>query len=398
MNETYSIGGMTITETKITIRDLVKDYEDKEEEGVSGYSGKLDIRPAYQREFIYNDAERKAVINTVRLGFPLNIMYWAKCESGDFEYEVLDGQQRTISICQYVNNDFSIVKGNDDPNPYLFSNLSPTEQKQILDYPLTVYICEGSQEAKLAWFRVINVAGEVLKPQELRNAIYTGTWLTDAKRHFSKKNAPAVGLSDKYMTGTSNRQDYLAQALSWIADRDKDVPKIKEATDKISAYMAIHQDDEQADDLWDYFKDVIGWAKKLFPKTYKDMKTVKWGLLYNKYHENDYDVKELTKQVEELYGDREVTDKSGIFEYVLGGKESLLSIREFEDEDKRAKYKEQAGICPMCKEHYEYEAMQGDHRTPWSKGGKTVYDNLQMLCEGCNKLKSATEIKFRRFN
>ena len=64
-------------------------------------------------------------------------MYWSK--TGDDTYEVLDGQQRTISISQYVNKDFAIkVNGNDK----FYQNLTDTERKKIEDYELTIYICE----------------------------------------------------------------------------------------------------------------------------------------------------------------------------------------------------------------------------------------------------------------
>ena len=91
---------MKIELKQITVRDLVKDYQDDAEKGVRAYGGLLDVRPPYQREFVYKDKQRDAVIETVRQGFPLNVMYWAKREDGTFE--VIDGQQRTLSLCQYI--------------------------------------------------------------------------------------------------------------------------------------------------------------------------------------------------------------------------------------------------------------------------------------------------------
>ena len=96
---------MKIELINLTIKDISAGYEDKLEQGVSGFGGKLDIRPPYQREFVYDDKQRSAVIDTVNKGFPLNVMYWAVRDDGNFE--IIDGQQRTISICQYVNGDFS---------------------------------------------------------------------------------------------------------------------------------------------------------------------------------------------------------------------------------------------------------------------------------------------------
>lgn len=97
---------MQIQLKEIAIRDLTNGYQDNQEDGVIGFGGKLDIRPAFQREFVYKDKQRDAVIETVLKNYPLNVMYWAVIDLD--KNEIIDGQQRTISICQYVNGDFSI--------------------------------------------------------------------------------------------------------------------------------------------------------------------------------------------------------------------------------------------------------------------------------------------------
>ncbi len=192
---------MKIELHEIPIREVSKDYVNNDEEGVVGYGGKLNIRPKYQREFIYKDKQRDDVIRTIKQNFPLNVMYWVENDDGIFE--VLDGQQRTISICEYVAGKFSL------DNLY-FHNLTDTDQGQILDYKLMVYFCEGNDKEKLDWFKTINIAGEKLTNQELRNAIYSGAWVTDAKRHFSKNGCPAYGIAHNYLKGVAIRQEYLA--------------------------------------------------------------------------------------------------------------------------------------------------------------------------------------------
>ena len=189
---------MEIKLKEISVAELTKGYEDKQEDGVRGYEGKLDIRPPYQSEFIYRDKHRDAVIDTVRQNYPLNVMYWSAREDGDFE--IIDGQQRTVSICKYVNKEFSI-KG------LAFQNLQDDKQKQILGYKLTVYLCSGTDSERLDWFETINIAGEEFSPQELHNAVYSGSWVTDAKRYFSKSNRPKFG--DDYLSGVAIRQEYL---------------------------------------------------------------------------------------------------------------------------------------------------------------------------------------------
>lgn len=372
---------MQITETKVKVSDLCENYSDNGDSGVFGFDGKLTIRPAFQREFVYKDKQRDAVIETVRKGYPLNVMYWSKV--ADDAYEVLDGQQRTISLGQYLNGDFAIkINGNDK----FFHNLTDTEKQQIRDYELTIYICEGTEEEKLEWFKIINIAGETLTPQELLNATYTGAWLSDAKSYFSKRNCVAGAMGDGYIKGNPIRQDYLEKVLSWIADRDN--------LESGQMYMAIHQHDVDANDLWLYYQSVINWAKMMFPTKRKGVTDSQdWGLLYNKYHNKQYNTNILEADIQKLLMDDDVTKNAGIVPYVLSDRtkydEKYLSIRAFTDAQKRRAYEKQGHKCPFCVKNgidteYAYEDMQGDHIIPWSQGGRTVDDNLQMLCQKCN--------------
>jgi len=356
---------MKIELHEIAIKDLVKDYEDKQEEGVFGYGGKLNIRPKYQREFVYKDKQRDAVIDTVQKNFPLNVMYWIK---NGKTYEVLDGQQRTISICQYVKGEYSI-------NARSWHNLTNDEQEKILNYKCMIYFCDGTDSEKLAWFKIINIAGERLTDQELLNAVYTGSWLTDAKRHFSKPGCAAYGLAKDYVNGSPIRQDFLETALDWISKGH------------IAQYMSDHQNANNADELWQYFLAVINWVTATFPKYRKEMKGLPWGELYNLYGKKKFDVKKFETKINELMKDDDVTKKSGIYQYLITGDEKYLSIRAFTENEKRTAYEKQKGICPHCKEHFEIEEMEGDHITPWSEGGKTNIKNLQMLCKHCNRRK-----------
>lgn len=358
---------MEIELKQITIREVAEGYVNDDEEGVVGYKGKLNIRPKYQREFVYKDKQRDAVIETIRKNFPLNVMYWVKNEDGT--YEVMDGQQRTISFCEYVAGDFAL-------DYKYFHNLQNDEKEQILNYKLMIYFCEGTDKEKLDWFKTINIAGEKLTDQELRNAIYSGTWLTDAKRHFSKTNCPAYDMASDYMTGSPIRQDYLETAISWINN------------DKIEGYMAVHQHDPNANELWLYFQAVINWVKATFPKYRREMKGISWGVLYNQFKSAKLDPKKLEEQITKLMQDEEVTKKSGIYPYILTGEEKYLNLRSFTDNQKREAYERQKGICPKCMKHFEIEEMEADHITPWHEGGKTTAENCQMLCKHENRVKS----------
>ncbi len=361
---------MKITLNTIKIRDLVDGYQDNDEAGVVGYGGRLDIRPPYQREFCYDDNQQQAVMDTVENGFPLNTMYWVVRDDG--RYEVLDGQQRTISICRYVNGSFS-------HNMRYFTNLQPDEKENILNYDLQVYFCEGSESEKLSWFKTINIAGERLTNQEIRNAVFAGSWTAEAKKIFSKSNCAGKLLSDKYVNANPIRQELLETALSWFVGKDDKL---------ICKYMGQHQNDANANELWVYFQFVIAWVKAMFIVYRKEMKGIDWGSLYNQYHENSYDPAQLEDEICSLIENDEVTNHKGIYYYLFDRKESHLSLREFDEKMKRKAYEQQGGICPLCKKHFEFSEMEGDHIIPWSKGGKTVMENLQMLCRLCNNTKS----------
>lgn len=368
--ERCKISNMKIELNKIKIKEVVKGYKDSAEEGVIAYDGRLDVRPKYQREFVYSGKQRDAVIETVKNGFPLNVMYWVKTDQGNFE--VLDGQQRTISIGQYVNGDFSL-------NDRFFHNLTDEEQNQILDYELMIYFCEGTDKERLDWFRIINIAGEKLTEQELRNAVYTGPWLSDAKLKFSKSNCVAYLLSNDggaLLTGSPIRQEYLETTLSWINNG------------KIEDYMAKHQHDENAQELWEYFLDVIAWVRKTFTNYRREMSGVEWGELYNEFKDKNLNANKIEEEVKQLMQDDDVTKKSGIYPYVLTRSERYLNIREFKDKEKRETYERQKGVCVKCKKHFAIEEMEADHVTPWHEGGKTTSENCQMLCKQDNRTKS----------
>ena len=395
---------MNIELHKITVRELTKGYVDNNENGVRAYGGRLDVRPPYQREFVYKEKQRDAVIDTLTQGFPLNVMYWAVVDDASerrddngatlgsvASYEIIDGQQRTISICQYVNGDFAF-------NFRYFHNLQPDEQEQILNYELQIYICSGTDSEKLKWFRTINIAGEALTEQELRNAVYAGSWVSDAKRYFSKRNAvyagswvsdakryfskngaPAAKIGSDYLNGSAIRQDYLETAIDWISDGN------------IEVYMSNHQHDASAAPLWQFFQSVITWIETSFRPTKerkKIMKGVEWGMLYKQYKDQVFDYKAIDEEVKRLILDDDVTKNSGIYPYILTRKEKYLSIRAFTDAQKLAAYERQCGICADCKQHFELSQMEADHITPWHLGGKTIAENCQMLCKECNRRKS----------
>ena len=370
---------MTIKQIEVTVGDIARGYINNEEQGIRGYGGQLDIRPPYQREFIYNESEQQAVISTVLKGYPLNVMYWVRrSEDAECPYEVMDGQQRTLSLCEYVDGKFAYDFKN-------FFNQPADIQKIILDYPLTIYLCEGEPSEKLEWFKTINIAGKPLNEQEINNAVYAGPFVTDAKRHFSKSNCGAYRLGKDLVNGTPIRQEFLKKALEWMAEHETREGKPQ----SVVGYMAEHQHDPNANNLWTYFQNVLNWTITNFDlkKFKKIMKGLNWALYYDKYHSTTLDTADLASRISKLILDSDVQKQVGIIPYVLTGDERHLDLRGFPEDIKLAVWEKQHHICPSCQKEFDYEFMEGDHITPWREGGRTVIENCQMLCRECNRRK-----------
>ena len=372
---------MTIKQIEVTVGEIVDGYVNNDELGVRGYGGRLDIRPPYQREFIYNEKEQQAVITTVLNGYPLNVMYWVRrSDDAECPYEVMDGQQRTLSLCQYVAGKFSYDFKN-------FFNQPEDIKKKILDYRLTVYVCEGEPSEKLEWFKAINIAGKPLNEQEINNAVYAGPFVSDAKRHFSKSTCGAYRLGKDLVTGTPIRQDFLKKALEWMAAHETRQGRRQ----SIVGYMAEHQHDPNANNLWTYYQNVLNWAITNFdPSKFKKiMKGLDWAMLYDRYNDSTLDTAAMARRISALMRDDEIQRKQGIIPYVLTGDEHWLDLRAFPEDMKLAVWEEQGHVCPLCKREFDFEFMEGDHITPWRDGGRTVKENCQMLCRECNRRKAA---------
>ena len=374
--------------TEITIKEICNGftYNELEGKGLFGLSGKLTIQPEYQRNYIYADGKKDvAVIDSIIKGYPLGILYFVK--TGDDTYEVLDGQQRITSFGRYVIGKFA-VKVNGMEN--YFTGLAEDLQNKILNTKLLIYICEGTESEIKEWFKTINIAGVPLNEQELLNAIYSGKFVTAAKKEFSNSQNSNIQKWSAYIKGDVKRQDFLACALDWVSKGNKET------------YMSEHRNSEDITELKNYFTSVIDWISSVFKTVEKEMCGLKWGELYEKYYTNPYNPDEVDQKVKELYADGAVKNRSGIFEYVLGGctETKLLNIRIFEDRDKRIVYEKQTkeaekkGIsnCPFCAisdtpnkiKIWKLAEMDADHVSAWSKGGATSIENCQMLCRPHN--------------
>lgn len=388
----------TTLHTTITVADVCKGfrYNEIEGKGLHGLSGRLTIQPEYQRNYIYADGKRDvAVVESVLKGYPLGVIYFVKTgtnANGEDTFEILDGQQRITSIGRFVTGKLAIKDDQDQPQYY--GSLSPHEKAIIDQTPLLIYVCEGTEPEIKAWFKTINIAGIPLNEQELRNAVYSGPFVTAAKAIFSNGDNANMEKWKTYVRGAHNRQEILEEALRWISH------------DRIDDHMAKHRNDPKAAaKLEAYFATVVDWVSSVFEATEKEMCGQDWGTLYVQHKDTPYDPAAVATRVKALYSDPFVKNRRGIFPYILGGEtdKNLLDIRIFEDGTKRLVYGQQTKAaeaqghsnCSYCAmggganatKIWKLAEMEADHVTAWSKGGATDASNCEMLCKSHNRAK-----------
>lgn len=365
-------------------------YNQFEGKGLYGLKGRLTIQPEYQRNYIYADGKKDvAVIDSILKGYPIGLIYFNELEDG--RYEVLDGQQRITSIGRFMTNKLDIH--DKDGNVQNISSLPVNDREKIENTELLVYVCRGTESEIKEWFRTINIVGVPLNDQEMLNATYSGPFVTLAKTEFSNSSNPLLQKWCTFVSGDVKRQQILQTALDWVSHGN------------ISDYMSRHRCDNDITELKTYFLSVIDWASSLFDEVYDEMRGRDWARLYEEHHTKPYDHVVLSRRVAELMEDPCVTDKKGIFEYVLGGEQDkkLLNIRVFSDAIKKSVYYKQKSLaesvgqsnCPFCTQEdgankskiWLLKDMDADHVTAWSKGGATDIDNCQMLCKTHNRMK-----------
>jgi len=382
----------TTLRTDITVKDICEGfvYNDLEGKGLFGLAGKLTIQPEYQRNYIYADGKKDvAVIDSLLKGYPLGLIYFVKVSN--YEFEILDGQQRITSFGRYVTNKFAF-KDENGLEQY-FDGIATDKKNKILETKLTIYECEGEESEIKNWFRTINIAGVPLNDQELNNAIFSGTFVTLAKAEFSNSQNANIQKWSAYIKGSVNRQDFLKCAIDWVSKGN------------IGDYMSKHRKDDNINELKTYFNTVIDWVSGVFIDVEKEMCGLEWGRLYETYHKNAYNPKQVSEEVHNLYGDPFVKNRKGVFEFILGGSTDtkLLDIRVFDEATKRSVYAKQKkeaeakGIsnCSHCtighstnkSKIWAIKDMDADHVTAWSKGGATNIKNCEMLCKTHNRAK-----------
>ena len=399
-----------------TLGEIAKGYKDNSEEvagGVTAMDGKLNIRPKYQRAFIRETDKvwRCNLVDSVLNKRPIGSFYFA--DKGEGYYDVLDGQQRLMTLCSVINagcNGTITINDNGVIKDVAFPKLRKDWQEIIKNYEIDVYICVGNEEGLLNWFTTINQPHSELTKQEIRNAVYCGTFVEDAKRLFSKTKANSAPTSefqdhdspyyfDKFSHSLKlERQDFLERVIDWVSRPMSEYnPRKKNETgdekeERINNYMSIHRNDANADSVAIGYKKIVDWAYRTFDEDIIKQKGVRgcdWGELYALFGHKTFDLEKINREMDELLDNNSIARTQNVAKYVLAGKQTndedenirykLLNVKGLTERERNKLYKMQGGIDPIDGRHYDIKDMQAHHIVPIYAGGETKLGNMVLL-------------------
>lgn len=402
----------------ITIGDLAKGYVDNSENvsgGVFALDGKLEVRPKFQRAYVVdgNKNWQSKLIHSVLNGRPIGTIYFGLTTNKLFKYLNIDGQQRMMTLCGFVNGDLTLpMRDGDKIIEVNFEHLPSYYQERILNYTPCIKVCKGNEEALLEWFVTINQPISELTKQELRNAAYNGSFVEAIKRHFAKTKKSerltndngifmdenSVYYYNHFMNGCEPcRQDIVEVVLDWVSMKYYDT-EIDTDT-RIESYMLTHRNDDNANEAVENYKNVVDWVNDIFlhdyviedERAYQSFRHQNWGKLYLLYKDftksmTDDEKRHITERCRFFIemGASFYQKSTGIYEWVLRGEKDeevnkYLHLRNFNAEDKKYVYKLQNGLDPITKKAYKIEDMECHHILPWKNGGRTDRDNLMLL-------------------
>lgn len=374
------------------ITELAEGFVDNGESGGAWCLNKhICLRPSFQRNAVWNEDQNKKLITTIANNAPIGTIYLGQEVHPDGSLAdltvVIDGQQRLIALCRFLDGQFSITyNGKNLFYEDLYYEL-PEVWNIINNYQIDMYKCLGSLDTQLKWFEKINANSVVLTDQERRNAIFMGEGTELLKHYFSVLNCAGYTLSRNITSSASkwNRQGLLETALKWVSNDDI-----------LTLMNKCHNNIDEAQKVCDEFYKIIDWINSTFINQAEDrlslMKTVDWGWLYNNFHNITIDPDEIEKElIALLRGDEnheEVEKCKGIYTYIFTHNPKELNFRTFSDAIKRRTYERQNHKCALCGTDMSWANAQADHKIPWSEGGRTIEENCQILCKKCNQHKS----------
>lgn len=383
--------------------------------------GRIETNPEYQRDFVYSIEKSSRLIESALMKIPLPKIYL--CEEKDGKLSVVDGQQRIRSFLNFIRNEYALKGMTVFPEleGKYYKDLETKLQDVIDETSIrTIIINEDSADAKYDIFERLNRGAVTLKEQELRNCVYRGPYNSMINEIATDKN---VSIMFKAENKRMWYQEYILRFFALI-DFMSYKPSMKTHLNK---YMKAHQydDEKNVQEDKDAFiktlsivKEVLGadafstvdYDKKVvlnkFSATFYDSIMVAFSrfdrtkliakadairaaindkkLHDDVYHDACYAATGSTDRVV-----RRILTIFNLVSSILGDDGVEKEVRTFDSSLKLPLAEKQGYVCPLCQNKIvDIDECEIDHIIPYSLGGKTVFENAQLVHKICNRHKS----------
>lgn len=210
----------------ITVDELVRRVSTK----------RIEIAPAYQRQFRWDQGRQSKLIESVLLGIPVPPLFMATNvdEDSGATWEVVDGLQRLMSLVHFIGQDDAreIVKL-DGPGLRLsgmelltsFNGCRASDLPQdivdgLLDRPMKAIVLNDKSDLQVRYdlFERLNTGGVRLTDQEIREAVFPGEFIELLNELSQSANFHKVVLVPKARAKDGTRQDFVLRLFAF-ADR-----------------------------------------------------------------------------------------------------------------------------------------------------------------------------------
>lgn len=389
----------------------------------------INKNPDFQREYeAWDDKLKTRFIETILIGRAMNPI-WTILNPYDNSEEVLDGMHRITTALDYLNNRFKLnSKYFTDENRGVlydkksFNELNIDDQHKIRNYNFTFNQLDSTYKTDVTkrrdQYEILNRSSKTLNDYEFNKVLY-GQFFELISSYKDDLNILFFNKTDK----RGELQTEIIDVLVLSGELPNSWSSVNTIRDKYyedhlgntqqSVDLFLQNNEEDIKNKLIMMKKIISVLKdnrffsdnkKEFNKYYLPYKFIISRLLYkfkdislfNRYILDILEQFKLQITNEDIQNKLECKSRNAIFQkkliqlidnIILVSYEKNKDKRLFNKYDIVRKLQEQNNSCNSCK--ISKETYEGDHIIPWSKGGKTNYDNLQVLCKDCHYKKSA---------
>ena len=393
---------------------------------------KINPKPPYQRGAVWSEGKKQLLIDTILRGYDIPKIYLRESCEGDFEHEVVDGQQRLRAIWEFVNNEFTLGQESKDlPHGDLigvsYKDLDSDIQDKLGLYDLTIVFIEDSSDLEIRDLFLRLQEGVSLNPAEKRNAMPGNMrdFISELSSHtvFNFVNVTnkrflyddwlahvvCIEINDGPIDIKANNLKKLYEDNRDFASESKVGKKVK----KVLSFMAKALSDSPPEMRIKWgFVDLYILVSGLIDDYVLNGKEVEFGQFFVGFERERSDVDDPADLISDGsdYWDRDLYNYIQAFQtsgalrkniqeradvYLvrafrdIDGLEPKDSTRLFNENQKIVIWRRDGGKCRHCGCDVEFREMHADHIIPHSKGGKTIVENGQTLCVTCNLKKGS---------